>query len=227
MDAVIYYRVSTRKQGHSGLGLAAQKTRIENFIKSSRNKWTVIGTFKEIESGTKSSRPKLAQALNLVREKKATLIVASLDRLTRNLKFLCELIEDHRVKFLLADMPQASNLILHILGAVAEQERTALSDRTKAGMREAAKKGRKPGPKTKKGLRAIRRSRKGKYKSHSDRANEQAEKLRPVYRSLVKRGLSYREMARELKSLGYKTARGCDFSTSKIRNDLIRLKLKK
>src|SRR5262245_1740912 len=124
MKYVAYYRVSTRKQGDSGLGLEAQRSAVQQF--TSRD--TLLAEFTEVESGKRDDRPQLAAALLHARLTGATLIVAKLDRLSRNVAFLATL-QDSGARFVAADNPQANELTIHILAAVAQAERKAISQR--------------------------------------------------------------------------------------------------
>jgi DNA invertase Pin-like site-specific DNA recombinase len=129
---VAYFRVSTRKQEVSGLGLDAQRTMVDRFLPAGAQ---VVAEFIEIETGKNARRPQLAAALKLARESGAVLIVAKLDRLARNVSFTSALM-DSGVEFVCCDCPYASRLTLHILAAVAEDEARRISDRTKAALAE-------------------------------------------------------------------------------------------
>lgn len=128
---VAYYRVSTAKQGVSGLGLEAQQEAVRSYLNG--GSWELIGEFTEVESGKHSDRKVLTQAMDRCRLTGATLLIAKLDRLSRNVHFLSGLMEQ-RVPFVACDMPDANNLTVHIMAAVAEQEAKAISARTKAAM---------------------------------------------------------------------------------------------
>ena len=135
---IAYYRVSTDKQGRSGLGLDAQQAAVSRFLASAGGQ--LVDAYTEIESGRKASnRPKLAEALTRCRKEKAILIIATLDRLARNVHFISGLMES-KVPFVAADMPDAKPFELHIRAAMAEEERRRISERTKAAL--AALKGR-------------------------------------------------------------------------------------
>jgi len=125
---IAYYRVSTGKQAASGLGLEAQKNAVADYLNGGR--WTLLDEFIEVESGKNSDRPQLERALALCRLHKATLVVAKLDRLARNLHFLSGLMESG-VEFVACDLPSANRLTIHVLAAVAEAEALAISQRTK------------------------------------------------------------------------------------------------
>jgi DNA invertase Pin-like site-specific DNA recombinase len=135
---VSYLRVSTQKQGKSGLGLEAQREAVAGYLNGGR--WALIGELVEVESGKRSDRPELARALSMCRLHKATLLVAKLDRLSRNVAFISALMESG-VKFVAADLPQANELTVHILAAMAEYEAKAISARTKAALAAAKARG--------------------------------------------------------------------------------------
>src|ERR1700719_4423928 len=135
-----YYRVSTDRQGRSGLGLEAQQAAVRAYLGAS----TPIAEFTEIETGKRDDRPELERALALCRKRKARLVIAKLDRLSRNLAFIAALM-DSSVEFVAVDNPHATRLTLHILAAVAEHEREMIADRTKAAPGAAKANGRKLG----------------------------------------------------------------------------------
>lgn len=135
---VAYYRVSTDKQGRSGLGLEAQRAAVEAHVASARGK--VVVEFVEVESGRKKDRPQLAAALAAARAHRAVLVIAKLDRLARNVHFVSGLMESG-VEFVAADMPTVNRLTVHILAAVAEEEARMISARTKAALAAAKARG--------------------------------------------------------------------------------------
>lgn len=135
---VVYLRVSTNRQGASGLGLQAQRTAVENYVRSVGG--VALAELVEIESGTKNSRPVLVQSISLCRKEKATLLIAKLDRLARNVAFISSLMEGG-VEFVAADAPYANKLMLHILAAFAEHERELISQRTKSALAAARARG--------------------------------------------------------------------------------------
>jgi DNA invertase Pin-like site-specific DNA recombinase len=139
---VAYLRVSTVRQGESGLGLEAQRATVEAFAR--HHGGDIVASFVEVETGKRSDRPELAKALEAARKGKATLLIAKLDRLARNVAFIANLM-DASVEFLACDQPFASRLTLHILAAVAEDEARRISERTKAALRAAKARGRKLG----------------------------------------------------------------------------------
>jgi DNA invertase Pin-like site-specific DNA recombinase len=128
---IAYYRVSTQKQGRSGLGLQAQEGAVAAHAASTG--CALVASYTEVESGKNSARPELARAMAHAQRAKATLVIAKLDRLSRNVAFIANLMESG-VEFVACDNPQANRLTVHILAAVAEQEARAISERTKAAL---------------------------------------------------------------------------------------------
>jgi DNA invertase Pin-like site-specific DNA recombinase len=184
---VAYYRVSTDKQGRSGLGLAAQTATVE--AHAGRSSGPIIATFQEVESGKRNDRPELLKALALCRQKKAVLVIAKLDRLSRNVAFIANLMES-RVEFIACDMPEATPLTLHIMAAMAQQEREATSKRTKEALAAAKARGQKlgsPRPGSKQGNQA--------WAAH---ARQFREGVYPIALRLKDRGLTLRQVAEEL-----------------------------
>src|SRR6516162_4186183 len=131
---IAYYRVSTDRQGKSGLGLDAQRKAVEDYLNGGR--WTLVDEFTEIESGKRNDRPKLEEALAACKKQKAKLVIAKLDRLSRNLAFIATLM-DSGVEFVAVDNPHANKLTVHILAAVAQHERDLISQRTKDALQAA------------------------------------------------------------------------------------------
>lgn len=137
-EAVAYYRVSTDKQGESRLGLDAQQKAVKDFAASQG--YLLSAEFIEIESGTKNNRPELLRALAVCNKQGAILLIAKLDRLGRNMAFISALMEA-RVDFKAVDNPYANKLVLHIMAAFAEHERDMISQRTKAALQAAKRRG--------------------------------------------------------------------------------------
>ncbi len=142
MQIVSYLRVSTAKQGASGLGLEAQRAAVAAFTTSGGH--ALVAEYVEVESGAKAARPQLAEALTSCRLHRATLVIAKLDRLARNVAFIANLM-DGGVEFVACDMPHANRLTLHLLAAIAEHEREMISQRTKAALQAAKARGVKLG----------------------------------------------------------------------------------
>ena len=139
---VAYFRVSTDRQGKSGLGLEAQEAAVMGYLNGGT--WALVERFTEVESGRKSDRPALARALAACRAHNATLIIAKLDRLARNVAFVSGLMEAG-VDFVAVDFPQANRLTVHILAAVAEHEARMISERTRQALQAAKARGAKLG----------------------------------------------------------------------------------
>src|SRR5215831_2006202 len=135
MKFVAYYRVSTAKQSRSGLGLEAQRTTVQAYVKDGR----IVCEYVEVESGKRDNRPELSKAVECARREGATLIIAKLDRLARSVAFIFVL-RDSGVRFIACDMPEANTLTIGLIAALAQHERELISERTKAAL--AAKKAR-------------------------------------------------------------------------------------
>lgn len=172
-NIVAYYRVSTSKQGKSGLGLEAQQQAVTAYAASSGCE--IIESFTEVESGKNNNRPELTEALELCEITGARLVIAKLDRLSRSVAFLSGLMES-KVKFTACDNPQASELTIHILAAVAEAERKAISERTKAALQAAKQRGQVLGNPNIAEARAVRDMKAALKKATEARVN--ASKLR-------------------------------------------------
>ncbi len=192
---VAYYRVSTEQQGRSGLGLEAQRKAVMDYLNG--GDWKLIGEFTEVESGSKIDRPQLELALKLCKRRRATLVIAKLDRLGRNQHFITGLME-RKIKFCAVEFPNADPFMLHVHAAMAEHERRLISARTKAGLERAKARGVKLGSY---GVILARQN--------AAKAQEQARKLKPVIRQIRQGGkTSVRDVMDELNRRGIKTSRG-------------------
>lgn len=212
---VAYYRVSTAAQGASGLGLEAQQSAVRSYLRGQDDE--PFKEFVEIESGKDNDRPKLQAALDLCRLTGSTLLIAKLDRLSRNAAFLLSL-RDAGVDFVAVDNPTANRLTVGILAVVAEDERERISQRTKAALQAAKARGTKLGnPKGFGG--AVYRQ--GGEASKRD-ADARAADLRDTLAEMQAEGLSLNAMARKLAKIGYKTARGGAWTATAVRNVLAR-----
>ncbi len=140
--AIAYYRVSTQRQGASGLGLEAQRAAVESLCKS--RGWEIIDEHQDIESGGHDDRPELTAALAECKARGAILVIAKLDRLARKASFVTRL-QDERVRFIAADMPEANEMTVGILAAVAQGEAKAISERTRAALAASKARGKKLG----------------------------------------------------------------------------------
>lgn len=221
---VAYYRVSTEGQARSGLGLEAQRQAVESLC-SSRG-WEIIAEYTEQESGKRNNRPELAKAMHRATVTGAVLVVAKLDRLSRNVAFLAAL-QESGARFIAADMPEANELTVHIMAAVAQAERKAISARTKAALAAAKARGTKLGNPN--GAAALRRSGRGSaegVEAVQTNADARAERLRPVVAELRLEGhTSLERLAAELNNRGIVTARGGRWHASSVRNLLVRLEV--
>lgn len=209
---VAYLRVSTQKQGFSGLGLEAQREIIYNHLHSTNP----IAEFVEVESGRKSDRSKLKEALALCRKDGATLIVAKLDRLARSVSFLSRLLESD-VEIVFCDFPQANKMVLHIISAISQYEAELIAARTKASLQAKKSRGFKlgnPEHLLEKHKQAIQNSiNTCKAKADSNPNNKRAVAM---LRTLVKENHSYKEMAEILNSEGFVSSKGCAFTKSTV-----------
>jgi len=222
MKIVSYLRVSTRKQGTSGLGLEAQRAAIDGY--ALQRGGTVIETFTEVESGKVNSRPELLRALRLAKVTGATLVIAKLDRLSRNAAFLLTL-RDSGVRFVAADMPDANDLTVGIMALVAQQEREAISKRTKEALAAAKARGARLGNPN--GAEALRRAGRGNAASLKvlrAQADDHAGNLQPVIEALATEGIaSLGAVAHALNERGMLTPRGGRWHKSSVRNLIIRM----
>lgn len=213
---VVYYRVSTKKQGESGLGLEAQQRDIEIFLERySSTPYEVLQTFTEVESGKVDTRPILQAAMALAKKHKAVLLVSKLDRLSRDVEFIAGVIKRCDVK--VACMPNADRFQLHIYAALAEQEREFISQRTKQALQAAKARGVKLG-----GLRDETMKRNEVW---IEQADSFAEKHRKLLKSLVAQELSLRDIAASLNESGLRTTTGKEFGPVQVSRMIERLGL--
>ena len=210
---IVYYRVSTPKQGRSGLGLDAQQQAVTTYT---TGRGEIVETFTEIESGKRhTNRPQLAAALDTCRKrKKATLVIAKLDRLARNVHFISGLMESG-VDFVAADVPEANRFTLHILAAVAEHEREMISLRTKEALAAAKRRGTQLGnPNPAPAAEAGRATRAQRIADHHTRAV-------PVIKALHAEGRSLRSIAAEMDRRGIATPYGHQWTPTGVRRMLL------
>lgn len=209
---VAYLRVSTQKQGYSGLGLAAQKEIIQKYLQGT----IPIAEYIEVESGRKTDRPKLKEALTQCRKAGAILIVAKLDRLARNVKFLSSMLESD-VEIVFCDFPQANKMVLHILAAISQYEAELTASRTKAALHAKKAQGHRlgnPEHLLDKHEQAIENSRKTcTAKAENNPNNKRAIAMLKV---LIKQNLSLQTMADILNNEGFVTSRGYSFTRSTV-----------
>ncbi len=215
-----YYRVSTDRQGRSGLGLEAQRSAVANYLDGGN--WTLLDTFTEVESGRRNDRPELAKALDLCRRRKATLVIAKLDRLARNVAFIANLM-DADVDVVAVDMPQANRFTLHIMAAMAEHEAALVSQRTRAALKAAKARGRKLGwsiPSRRK--EQAQASLKG-VAGNRAKGDRVAANVLPVIRDIDRAGVTTLQgIADALNARGIRTARQRRWYASTVRKLLVR-----
>lgn len=215
---VVYYRVSTRNQDNDN-----QKPIVKTFLQGfGRHK--VVASFEEKESGKINDRPELKRALELCQKEDATLIVAKLDRLSRNVAFIATLM-DSRVKFKCCDMPEADNFTIHIFAALAQKERELISERTKAGLKTKAK-SKKLGASNKMILKALKeRGHKNSVEARRSQAKRFYEGVKDKLLVLRKEGKTQSEMADRLNSWGIKARRGGEWTQQQVGRALNNLKI--
>ena len=214
---VSYLRVSTARQGRSGLGLEAQRKAVADYLNGGA--WNLTGEFVEVESGKLDQRPQLEAALAMCELTGATLVVAKLDRLSRNVAFLAAL-QDSGAKFVAADMPEANELTIHIMAAVAQAERKAISKRTKEALAAAKARGTKLG-----GARGnLEDLRKGPAASAVIRSKASVDRARKVRRQIAAfqeaGAASLRSIADRLNEAGITTPRGGKWGASQVKRIL-------
>lgn len=216
---VAYHRVSTQKQGASGLGLDAQKDAVSCFLNG--DDWELLGEFVEIETGkgadALAKRPQLRAALDVCKKTKATLVIAKLDRLARNVHFVSGLIESG-VDFVAVDMPQANKVMIQMHSVMAEWERDQISARTKVALAAAKARGVVLG---KAGAGNLRPNVEARQKV----ADDFAEKLRPLFEGMKLRGLSQRAMVAELNGVGVPAPKGGCWHLLQVQRLIARLGL--
>lgn len=218
MKYVAYYRVSTQKQGKSGLGLEAQKKMVSDFVAA--NSGEVVAEFTEVESAKRDDRPELIAAIKHADLVGGRLLVGKLDRLSRDLHFILSL-QKSRVDFCICDMPGCDSFTIHIYGALAQRERELIAERTKAGLAAAKARGVKLGTDNLKPELAKEASEKGVRRIKAD-ADRFAAKVSPTIRALQGQGYSLRRIAEELDRLGVATARGGRWTATAVKNVLAR-----
>jgi len=214
---VTYYRVSTQRQGASGLGLEAQRQTVEQYL--TRSSGTALESFTEVETGKGSNalekRPQLRLALETCKKTGATLLIAKLDRLARNVHFVSGLLETG-VDFVAADMPNANKVMIQMYAVMSEWERDQISERTKAALTAAKARGVVLGVTGPANLKSCNEQRQLKAREFHDR-------LRPVLDGMVVQGLSRRGMVVRLNDLGIKAPMGGAWSLGQVQRLMSRL----
>lgn len=218
MRFVSYLRVSTDRQGRSGLGLEAQRKTVQDYV---NGKGRIELEFVEVESGKKNDRPALNAALVESKRLGATLLIAKLDRLARNVAFIANLLESG-VEIAAADMPEANRFLLHVMAAVAEHEAKAISERTKAALAASKARGKKLGwSNPTRHVEQQNAAASGAART-AELANERANNLIPLVSNLAKTGLSLRSIATELNRMNVATARGGKWHATTVANVIAR-----
>lgn len=208
---VAYYRVSTNKQGKSGLGLDAQQASVSRYLAGIKGS-TLLAEYVEVESGSRKTRPQMLAAIAHAKKAGATLVIAKLDRLARNVHFISGLMES-AADFVAVDMPMANRLTLHIMAAMAEHEREMISARTQAALEQAKARGVKLGnPRWRESI--------AKARAHRHASVMHAQIL-AIILERHKAGESLRKIASALNDLGLKTPSGSDWYASSVRNVLL------
>ena len=217
MNYIVYYRVSTVRQGQSGLGIEAQKTSVSQFLKHND---IILEEYTEIESGRKSDRLILKQALTAARLKNAVLLIAKLDRLARSVHFISQL-QESKVKFVCADCPEANDTMIQMLSVFAEFEAKAISKRTKSALAAAKKRGVKLGNPN--NLKNILLGSINGHKSQTRYADDFAMEKSEIIKSIEG---NYSQIAVELNSMGFKTARGSKWAPTSVKRVIQRAESK-
>ena len=207
MTFIAYYRVSTEKQGASGLGLDAQREAVLNYIKPEN----VFREFTEVESGRKKDRPLLLEALQVCKDMNATLVIAKLDRLARNVAFVSALLESG-VKFICCDMPTANELTIHIYSAIAQDEAKRISTRTKDALAIKKMQGHKLGkPENLSQEARIKGANSMRTKANENKNNQRAK----AFLSLLNGTLQAKAL--QLNEKGFRTAKNKEFTPMQVK----------
>ncbi len=214
---VTYYRVSTDRQGRSGLGLEAQREAVATFLNG--GDWKVIAEFQEVESGRDDDRPELAKAIARCRLTGSKLLIAKMDRLARRVSFIANLM-DGGVEFEVANLPGMTRFTAHIYAAVGEEEARMISERTKAALAAVKARGEK--------RLGNPRGFAGKVyreggKARARMADDFAARVGPMIREMRDQGLSLRAIAARLADMGIRTANGGDWAAATVKGVLDRL----
>jgi DNA invertase Pin-like site-specific DNA recombinase len=211
MHFVTYYRVSTKEQEVSGLGLNAQRTAATNFLKAGQS---IIKEFTEAESGNNNDRPILQDAIRYAQHHRATLLIAKLDRLARNVAFIFAL-RDSGVDFVCADIPDANTLTIGIFATMAQHEREIISDRTKKALAEKKAQGTVLG--TPGNLSTAAALKGAEAMANKARKNFNNRRAAAMIKSLIASGNNYSEIARQLNATGFTTSTGRQFQATQVK----------
>ena len=207
---VAYYRVSTQKQGQSGLGLEAQRRTVEQFCRDGH----LLAEYTDIESGKNNARPELIKAIGYAKQHHALLVIAKLDRLSRNVYFISSLLES-KVHFKACDLPEADHFTVHLFAALAEKERKMISERTTAALLSKKEQGFLLGTPQNLTLQARRKGVEAiKQNALAHENNQKAAAVARLLKSQLQetqKGRTLREIAAELNRLGFRTRHGKSF----------------
>lgn len=211
MNYIAYYRVSTKKQGISGLGIEAQKTAVLKFLNNSED--VILREFQDIESGKKDNRPELKKAIQFAKQTNSKLIIAKLDRLSRNATFIFTL-RDSKVDFTCVDMPNANSVTIGIMAVLAQDERERISQRTKAALAELKKQGRTLGSPKNLTSEAIQMGLNTRIENSIKNQNNR--KATALIVSMKNEGKTFYYITKELNKSEFKTSRGKVFQQVQV-----------
>ncbi|GAB3539443.1 recombinase family protein [Spirosoma fluminis] len=205
---VVYYRVSTRAQGESGLGLEAQRSAVVNFVKG-----VIVAEYTEVESGKKNQREQLAAAIERAKKEGAVLVIAKLDRLSRNASFIFTL-RDSGVNFQCVDMPDANTLTISIFATLAQHERELISSRTKAALAAKKEQGAQLGKPE--NLTPTAQAKGVEGNARRAALNENNRRASYMVNMMLRAGKNYTQIATELNRAGFRTSMGCEFQATQV-----------
>jgi DNA invertase Pin-like site-specific DNA recombinase len=211
---VAYYRVSTEQQGRSGLGLDAQRAAVLSFVK---DETSILAHFTEVESGKNNSRTQLQAAIDAAKKENARLVIAKLDRLSRNVGFIFQL-RDSKVDFVCCDIPDANTLTVGIFAVLAQHERELISSRTRAALAQSTKKLGTPENLTDAARMKAHEARR------ADAKNNEANRRASAFASQCRAAdMKLQAICDELNSNGFKTRNGCEFQRNTVKRLLDRV----
>lgn len=207
---IAYYRVSTQKQNKTGLGLEAQRTSVRNFLQKDD---ILVNEYTDIESGKLNTRPKLMKAIDESKNNDAILLIAKLDRLSRNAAFIFTL-RDTNVKFKCVDMPEANSVTIGIMAVLAQDERERISQRTKLALAELKRRGKQLG--SPQNLNKHARLKGLEVRIENSRKNENNRKATAMIMALKNQDMSFYTITQKLNELGFKTRRNKKFQQNQV-----------
>lgn len=207
---IAYYRVSTQKQGNSGLGLEAQRSDVSRFVERSG---TLVAEYQDIESGKNNNRPNLIKAIDECKKLGATLLIAKLDRLSRNASFIL-MLRDSKVDFVCCDMPDANSLTIGIMAILAQDERERTSQRTKAALAQLKCRGVKLG--SPQNLTNTARETSMKVRKQNAIENDNNRKAGALIVSLRSGGQTFYQITKKINELGFTTRTGKKFQQNQV-----------